>query len=69
MDGSVSAHSDIDRTPSAILVALRGVTSWTAWGPYASVTPVATMPKGSHGASYARSGETETSGKIEETAG
>lgn len=44
------------------------VTSWTAWGPYASVTPVATTPKGSHGASYARPGERETeaerSGKI-----
>lgn len=48
-DGSVSAHSGADRMPSAILVALRGVTSWTAWGPYESVTPVATMPKGSHG--------------------
>lgn len=60
----ISARST--RTPSAILVALRGVTSWTAWGPYESVTPVATMPKGSHGASYARPGERETGGKIKE---
>lgn len=35
-------------------MALRASASWTAWGPYESVTPVVTTPKGSHGANYAR---------------
>lgn len=67
-DSSISARFGVR---SYALGSPRGsssVTSRTAWGPYASVTPVATTPKGSHGASYARPGERETeaegSGKI-----
>lgn len=40
-------------------MALRASASWTAWGPYESVTPVVTTPKGSHGANYARERERE----------
>lgn len=59
MHPSTSGSGEAIVRPSGVLVALRASASWTAWGPYESVTPVVTTPKGSHGANYARERERE----------